>query len=62
MEQPVSLAKNLGEMNFLNECKGKFALKYELLNEEACVSHFPAAHIVLCHMEIYSCFHTEDTR
>lgn len=62
MEQPVSLAKSLGEMKFLNECKGKFALKYELLNEEACVSHFPAAPIGLCHMEIYSCFHTEDTR
>lgn len=57
MEQPVSLAKSLGEMNFLNECKGKFALKYELLNEEACVSHFPAAPIGLCHMEIHSCFH-----
>lgn len=62
MEQPASLAKKLGEMNFLNECKWKFALKYLLLNAELCVSHFSAALIVRCHMEIDSCFHTEDTK
>lgn len=60
IDKPISLAKSLEEINFLNECKQKFTLKYELFSIEVWTLHFPSALTVCIHREIYSCFHSDN--